>query len=97
FAHAEEPGKGEALRPEVGKPLQAAQDLLKSHDYKGAIERIQQADAIGNKTAYESYIIARMRGAAAAGAGDNDTAAAAFDAVLASGKLPPAERLGIIE
>src|SRR5882762_9643628 len=70
----------ETLRPEVGKPLQAAQDLIKQQKYKEALAQIGEADAIPNKTAYETFILERMRGAAAAGAGDVDAAAKAFDA-----------------
>ena len=89
--------KTEALRPEVGKPLQAAQELMKAQKYKEALAKIQEADGVGNKTGYETFIIARMRGAASAGAGDNDGAAKAFEQVIASGRLPAAEQLKIVE
>jgi len=54
---------------------------------------IGEADAIPNKTPYESFILERMRGAAAAGAGDVEAVAKAFDAVIASGKLGNDEQL----
>lgn len=92
-AHAE----SEALRAEVSKPLQAAQDLIKAKKYKEALAKIQEADAVPNKTAYESFILDRMRGAVAMSAGDVDLAAKSFDAVINSGKLPAAEQLKIIE
>jgi Tetratricopeptide repeat len=95
-AYAQE-AKGEALRPEVGKPLQAAQELMKAQKYKEALAKIQEAAAVANKTPYELFIIERMRGAAAAGAGDADTAGKALEAVIASGRLPPAEQLKIME
>ena len=87
----------DTLRPEVGKPLQAAQELLKAQKYKDALARIKEADAISGKTPYESFIIERMRGAAAAGAGESDTAVKAFEAVIASGRLPAAEALKLME
>jgi hypothetical protein len=96
LAEAEQ-SKDESLRPEVGKPLQAAQELVKAQKYKEALARIQEAEAVGNRTPYESYIIERMRVAAAAGAGDTETAIKATEAVIASGRLPPAEQLKMIE
>ncbi len=89
--------KGESVRPEVGKPLQAARDLMKSQRHKEALARISEADAVSNKTPYESFIIQQMRGSAAAAAGQNDTAIKAFEAVIASGRLAPAEQLKIIQ
>ena len=63
----------EALRPEVGKPLQAAQDLIKAGKYKEALAKVRDADGVANKTANESFTIERMRIAAASGAGDVET------------------------
>lgn len=92
-AHAE----SETLRAEVSKPLQAAQELMKNKKYKEALAKVHELDAIGGKTPYENFITERMRGAAASAAGDADTAGKAFDAVLASGRLPAAEQLKLIE
>ena len=72
------------LRPEVGKPLQAAQDLVKAGKYRDALAKVREADAVGGKTAAETTTIERMRLAAASGAGDADTAARSFDAISAS-------------
>lgn len=92
-AHAE----SETLRAEVSKPLQTAQELIKAKKYKEALAKIQEADAVPNKTAYESFILDRMRGAVAMSTGDVDVAAKSFDAVINSGKLPAPEQLKIIE
>lgn len=92
-AHAE----SETLRPDVSKPLQAAQDLIKNKKYKEALAKVGELDAIANKTAYESFIIERMRGAAASGAGDTDLAAKSFETVINTGRLPAAEQLKLIE
>ncbi len=81
-----------ALRPEVGKPLKAAQELLQQKKYKEAMGEVETASKVPDSTPYERYIIARMRGVAAAGAGDSATAVAAFEAALASGQMPPADR-----
>jgi hypothetical protein len=87
----------DALRPDVGKPLQAAQELVKAQKFKEALAKIREADAVPNKNANESYMVERMRIAAASGAGDAETAAKSFDALKASGKLQAAEQLRMLE
>jgi outer membrane protein assembly factor BamD (BamD/ComL family) len=87
----------EALRPDVGKPLQAAQELIKAQKFKEALAKVREAEAVPNKNANESYMIERMRIAAASGAGDADTAAKSYEALKASGKLPAAEQLRMLE
>jgi tetratricopeptide (TPR) repeat protein len=87
----------EAARPEVGKPLQAAQEQLKAGRYKDALAKVREADTVANKSAYETYLIESMRGSAASGAGDTDTAIKAFEAVLVSNKAPAATQLKIVE
>ncbi|HEY3325631.1 MAG TPA: hypothetical protein VGK14_00510 [Novimethylophilus sp.] len=87
----------DTLRPEIGKPMLAAQELVKAQKYKEALARIREADAVPNHTPYESFIIDRMRAAAASGAGDTETAAKSFEAVINSGKLSSADHLKMIE
>jgi hypothetical protein len=87
--------QAQGMRPEIGKPLQAAQDMIKSGKYREALAKVREADAVGGKTAAETTLIERMRLAAASGAGDADTAAHSFDAVSAS--VAPADRLRMIE
>lgn len=87
----------ETVRAEVGRPLQAAQELLKAQKYKEALAKIHETEGISGKTPYENLTIERMRGVAAAGAGDADTAAKAFDFVINSGKIPEAEQLKLME
>jgi hypothetical protein len=87
----------EALRPEVGKPLQAAQTLLKAQKYKEALAKVKEAEAVANKTPNENVTIERMRLSAALGAGDNDTAARSFEQLVNAGKIPAAEQLKIEE
>lgn len=88
---------GEALRPEVGKPMQAAQELIKAHKYKDAMAKIREAETVSGRTAYENYIIERMRATAAAGAGDTQAATQAFESLINGDKLPAAERLQMME
>ena len=80
------------LRPEVGKPLQQASDYLKAGRAKEALAKVREADAVANKTPAEQLTIDRMRGAAAARAGEPQTAIKSFEAAMASGKLSPAEQ-----
>jgi hypothetical protein len=87
----------EAVRPEIGKPLQAAGALLKSNKFKEALAKIREADGVSGKTANEIYLIESMRGSAASGAGENDLIIKSFEAVIASGKAPAATQLKIIE
>ena len=87
----------ETVRPEVGKPLQAAQQHLHAKQYKEALADVRVAEGVAGRTAYENYLIESMRGSAASGAGDNETAIKAFEAVLASGKAPAATQLKIVE
>lgn len=82
----------EALRAEIGKPLQQAQTQMKQGNHKGALATLREADKVSNKTANESYLIERVRAGAASSAGDNATAAKSFEALLASGKLNATER-----
>jgi len=87
----------ETVREEVGKPLKAAQEHLKGNRFKDALAKVREADAIGNKTAHETYLIERLRGSAAMGAGDNPTAIKAFESVIASGKAAPGDQLKMVE
>ena len=85
----------ESVRPEVGRPLQAANDLIRAQRFKQALDKVREADAVGGKSANESYLIERMRLAAASGAGEVDTAARSFEAV--SGRVSGPDKLRMIE
>jgi hypothetical protein len=85
------------LRPEVGKPLQQAGELLKAGKAKEALAKVREADAVGGKTGAEQLMIDRMRGAAAQRAGDTSAAIQAFESVYASGKLGGGEQAQVAE
>lgn len=87
----------ETVRAEVGKPLQAAQALLKTNKFSQALAEISKADAVSGKTAFESLTIERMRFIAANGAGDAGLAARSLDALIKSGKLGAAEQQRFIQ
>lgn len=74
--------QAQAVRPEVGKPLQQASELLRAGKAKEALAKVREADAVGGKTAAEQIMVDRMRGAAAQRAGDNATAIQAFESLF---------------
>ncbi len=82
----------DTLRPEVGEPLQKAQTLIQGKKYKDALQQVDAAAKVGSLTPYESYIVERMRAAAATGAGDTNTAIKAYEAVLASPQMSAGEK-----
>jgi hypothetical protein len=82
----------ETVRAEIGGPLQAAQSLMKQGKNKEALAKLRDADNVSGKTANESYLIERVRAAAASAAGDNAAAAKSFETLIASGKLSAGER-----
>ncbi|KVE28264.1 hypothetical protein WS67_09730 [Burkholderia singularis] len=77
----------ESLRPDVARPLGAAQDLYRAHKYSEALGKIAQAAAVPNKTAYEAYMVEATRGAVAMAAGNTGEAIQAYEAMLGSGRL----------
>ena len=91
------PALAQGIRPEVGKPLQQASDLLKGGKAKEALAKAREADAIGGKNPTEQLMIDRMKGAAAQRAGENATAIAAFESAMASGRLSGGEQAQIAE
>ena len=72
------------VRPEVGKPIQAALDLLKQKKGKEALAKLHEVDSVKDKTAYEEFLTEQVRGQTAAAAGEAVVAARAFEATAAS-------------
>ena len=89
--------QAQSVRPEIGKPLQQASELLRAGKAKEALAKVREADAVGGKTASEQLMIDRMRGSAAQRAGDNATAAQAFEAAYNTGKLSGSEQAQVAE
>jgi hypothetical protein len=82
----------ETLRPEVGKPLQEAQQLMKQGKNKDALAKLRELDKVSGKSANETYLIERTRAGAASSAGDYDAAAKSFEYLIGSGKLSASEK-----
>ena len=87
----------EGLRPEIGRPLQAAEEMIKRGRYREALAKVHDAEAAGARNANETYLIERMRLAAASGAGDAEAAARSFDALSGSSRISGADKLKMIE
>ncbi len=83
----------ESVRAEVGGPLQAAQKLMKAGKNKEALGELRKLDNVGNKTANESFLIDSVRASAASAAGDYETAAKAFESLIASGRLSAGDKV----
>ncbi len=82
----------EALRPEVGKPLARAKQLLAGHQYGPALAQVNAAANVRGLTANESFIVQEMRGAIAQQSGQVALAAKTYADMLASGRVPAAEQ-----
>src|SRR5258706_9848134 len=92
-ALAQEPApSGPTVRPEVGKPIQAAIELLKSKKGKEALAKVREAQAVGDRTPYENYLVERVLGQSAATAGEPAIAARAFENVATSPTSPEGGR-----
>src|SRR5262249_31188373 len=63
-----------AVSAKVGKPLLEAQQLFQKGDYKAAMAKVNEADAISGKPAEDTKIVNQMRDAIAAKSGDTSTA-----------------------
>ncbi len=86
-AHAQE-----AVRAEIGKPLQAARDLIKARKYNDALAKLREAEEVPKRTAYENFLIEQMRASAAVAGGNNSEAISALQALINSGRLSDAEQ-----
>lgn len=90
-----------AVRAAVGKPLLDAQALMGQGNYKAAMAKVNEAEAVVNKTPEETSIIAQMKNAIAVKSGDvsiggavaakakfaNDYNARKFKDVIADGEI----------
>jgi tetratricopeptide (TPR) repeat protein len=82
----------ETVRPEIGKPLQEAQQLMKQGKNKEAVAKLRTLDSVGGKSPNENFLIEYTTAAAATAAGETDTAIRAIEALLASGRLSSAQK-----
>jgi tetratricopeptide (TPR) repeat protein len=85
------------VRQEIGTPLQAAQDLIGEKNFKAALVKIREADAIDSKTASEIFVIERLRTLAAVNAGDNVVASKSIEIMIESGRLNGKDRVQYVQ
>lgn len=79
--------KSQSIGNKVGKPLKEAQDLANKKQFKEALAKVREAQAIEKKSAFEDHTINEFLGYVAANLKDYPTAAKAFDATTKSGFL----------
>lgn len=84
----------DTVRPELVKLIDPPQfkALLDAKNFTEAQNRITQAEALPNLTPYETYIINRMKLSLATANKDEKMQQAALEAILATGKLPEADK-----
>ena len=75
------------VRPEVGNPLKEASAALKARKARDALAAVAKAEAVPNRTAYENFMIAQMKGAAANAAGDHDLVISTYEPMISSGRV----------
>jgi tetratricopeptide (TPR) repeat protein len=86
--------KQDTVRPELFKLLDPAQikPLMDAKNYTEVQNRVNQAEAFPDKTPFETYVLNRMKLSLATASGNEQGSIAALEAILASGKLPEAEK-----
>ncbi len=82
----------DTVRPEVGKPVQAALDLLKAKKSREALAKIRDAEAVANKTPYEAYLTERVKAQVYMTGGDAMNAAKSFETASGLPGAPAAEK-----
>lgn len=85
------------VRPEFATPLQAAQVLIGEGKAREALAKLTEADALPNRTPWETWLLERTRASAAQRAGDAPLILKALEAALATGQAEPAEELQLVE
>lgn len=83
----------EILRSEFAAPYKAYEELMKAKDFKGALAKVVEMEAIPALTPFEKYKIERFRIPAASSAGDNPLTMKSLEAALNSGRLDKSEHL----
>jgi len=84
----------DTVRPELFKLLDPAQikPLMDAKNYGEIQTRVTQAEAFPDKTPYESYVLNRMKLSLASATSNDQMATGALEGILASGKLPEADK-----
>ena len=86
-----------SVSPAFAKPFNEAQDLLKGGNGAAALAKLKEIEALPNLSAYEKYLILRLRAPAEYTASDTTAATTDFEALLANDQLPATDRLQIMK
>ncbi len=87
----------EAMRAEVGKVVQQANELFRAKKYREALAKLQETDRVSNKSVNETFTIERMRLSVASAAGDNEAVIRSGELIVAANKLPNKDQLQLIQ
>ncbi|AVR95847.1 tetratricopeptide repeat protein [Pseudoduganella armeniaca] len=88
----------DSVRPEIYKLVEPAQikALLEAKNYAEVQSRLDQAEALPNRTVYENFVLNRMRISLGSATNNNQMTTTALEAVINSGKLQPSEQRDFI-
>ncbi len=92
FGYVQPAFSAEAVRPEVGKPVQAALDLLKTKKSKEALAKVRDAEGVANKSPYEAYLVERVKAQVYMTAADGANAGRSLEAAAAMPGAPAGEK-----
>jgi len=84
----------DTVRPELFKLLDpaAVQPLMAEKKYADVQARVTQADALPAKTAFETYVLDRLKISLGSATGNDAMTIGALEAVIAAGRLPPQDQ-----
>jgi tetratricopeptide (TPR) repeat protein len=84
----------DTVRPELFKLLDpaAVRQLMADKNYSEVQNRVTQAEAFPGKTPYEAYVLERTKVALGSATANDVMTTTALEAVIASGRLSPAEQ-----
>jgi len=85
------------MRPEIAKPLQAAQDAIQAKQPDVALQKIQEARATPQLTEPEKMFLERLSVVAAMNAQKFDVASSSLEYLLQSKELSASDRLTLLE
>jgi hypothetical protein len=91
--------KPDTVRPEIYKLIDPAQikDLMAAKNFAEVQSRLDQADAMPNKTPYEEFVLNRMRVSLGSVSHNNAMTIPALKAVIEANKLEPAQQKEFIK
>lgn len=73
----------------VGRPLTAARDLAGEKKFDEALAKVKEADAVANKSPYETYLVSEIMGSIYLQTRQYANAAATLERSIATGQLSP--------